>query len=93
MRYLAAFKARAAFLPLLYFLRGKRFDFTNFHGFARSRYPATAYGFRALFLFGQQIAKFSLFLAHRAIRPPEGFVGWALPTNHLTRLLMLMNTH
>jgi hypothetical protein len=92
MRYLADFKARAAFLSLLYFLRGKRFDFTNFHGFARNRYPATAYGFRALFFWATNCEIFTFFSPSRH-PPPEGFVGWALPTNHLTRLLMLMNTH
>jgi hypothetical protein len=34
--------------------------------------------------FGPQILKIPLFLS---FAPPDGFVGWASPTNHLTRLI------
>jgi len=53
-----------------YFLRGKRFDFTSFRGFARSRHPSTVYGFWKVF-FCTPNFKNSTFLVLRVHRTPQ----------------------
>jgi hypothetical protein len=51
-------------------LRGKRFDFASFRGFVRSRRPATAYGFRTIFIWPSNCEIFTFFSPPCSSHPP-----------------------